>query len=365
MPVIVISGKPGCGSSTTAKLLAKKLNLRHFSLGDYNKAHAKKAKDETDKSLEMWKLPPEKLRKFHIQSDKYAIKVAKKGNVVIDAKLGLRMIKGHYDFGVWLTASRSTRAKRYAKRGNTSLKEGMRKIIEKDRFERVNWKKIYGFDSFSQSKDANLVVNTGDKTPDQIVDTIASKLKHVFIVHRWNAKPRSDWYPHTKRELEKKGYLVNVPEMPDTRKPKLIKWLPHLAQAVGKPSENTFLIGHSAGFATILHYLETLKRGEKVGGCVLVAGWVDDLGYKQMSSFVKKPFNWSKIRKHCKKFVVIDSDNDPYVKLYHGKAFQRHLKAKLLTEHKKGHLDDDSKVKKLPSAVKSIEEMQNSFIYLY
>ena len=47
MPVIVISGKPGCGSSTTAKLLAKKLNLRHFSLGDYNKAHAKKAKDQT------------------------------------------------------------------------------------------------------------------------------------------------------------------------------------------------------------------------------------------------------------------------------------------------------------------------------
>ena len=355
MPVIVISGKPGCGSSTTAKLLAQKLNLAHFSLGDYNKAHAKKAKDETDKSLEMWKLPPKKLKKFHIQSDKYVVEVAKKGNVVIDAKLGLRMIKGFYDFGVWLTAPQTTRARRYAKRGNIGFREGMKKVIEKDNFERSSWKKIYGFDSFSQGKDADIIIDTGNKTPEQIVDLIVSKIKRVFIVHRWNARSQSDWYPSAKRELEKKGYFVNVLDMPDTRRPALQNWLPHLAESIGKPCENTFLIGHSAGVATILRYLEQLKSAQKIGGCVLVAGWIDDVGYKQLRNFVNKPFEWVKIRKHCKKFVIINSDTDPYVKMYHGRIFEKNLKAKLITEHNKGHLDDDSKIKKLPSVVKAVE----------
>ncbi len=357
MPVIVISGKPGCGSSTVAKLLAKKLGLRHFSLGDYNKSHAKKAKNETDRSLEMWRLEPQKLKKFHIHSDKYVRTIAKKGSIVIDAKLGIRMIKGLYDYGIWLTAPRGVRAKRYAKRGNTSIKDGMKKLLEKDALERSNWKKIYGFDSFSQSKDADLVINTGNKTPEQIVELIISKMKRVFIVHRWDANPKSDWYSWTKRELESSGFLVNILEMPDTHHPQQEKWVPHLAKAAGTPGENTFLVGHSAGVATILRYLEGLKKDEKIGGCVLVAGWVDDLGYRQLTNFVDKPFNWAKIKEHCKNFTVIDSDNDPYVKLHHGKAFQKHLKAKLITEHKKGHLDGDSKVKELDSVTQAIEGM--------
>ena len=58
--------------------------------------------------------------------------------------------------------------------------------------------------------------------------------------------------------------------------------------------------------------------------------------------------------------MIIDSDDDPYVKLYHGKAFQKSLKAKLIIEHGKGHLDDDSKTKRLPSVVNGIRGMRSS-----
>ncbi|KHO48287.1 MAG: hypothetical protein QT00_C0001G0301 [archaeon GW2011_AR5] len=356
MPVIVISGKPGCGSSTTAKLLAKRLQLRHFSLGDYNKSHSR-AKKETDKSLDMWKIKGQKLKSFHLHSDKLARSIAKHGDVVIDAKLGIRMIKGLYDCGIWLTASGSVRTKRYAKRDSITLSDAARKLREKELAERKNWKNIYGFDYFTQEKEADIVIDTGNRTPEQIVDMIISRMKRVFIVHRWNANPKSDWYVHCREELEKKGFIASVPRMPNTRKPALAEWLPFLRKAIGAPTGNTFLVGHSAGVATILRYLETLKKGEKIGGCVLVAGWTDNLGYKQLTSFVSKPFNWKKIRRHCKSFVVIDSDNDPYVKLYHGKAFEKQLKAKLITERGKGHLDDDSRVKKLPSVIKTIKGM--------
>ena len=356
MVVIVISGKPGCGSSTTAKLLAKRLQLRHFSLGDYNKSHSK-AKKETDKSLDMWLSKTGSSKKFHVKSDELARSMAKHGDVVIDAKIGIRMIKGLYDCGIWLTAPRKTRAARYAKRDKIPVKEALKKLREKEFFERTEWKKMYGFDSFAQEKEADIVIDTGNKAPEQIVDMIISRMKRVFIVHRWNANPKSDWYVHCREELEKKGFIVSVPRMPNTRKPALSEWLPFLRKTIGAPTGNTFLVGHSAGVATILRYLETLKKGEKIGGCVLVAGWTDNLGYKQLTSFVSKPFNWKKIRSHCKSFVVIDSDNDPYVKLYHGKAFEKRLKAKLITERGKGHLDDDSRIKKLPSVVKHVEGM--------
>ncbi len=352
MSVIVISGKPGCGSSTIVRLLSKKLNLRHFSVGDYNKGHSK-AKNEADRSIDVWKGIGSK-KQFHVDSDKLAREMADEGNIVIDGKICIRMLKGHYDYGIWLTAPKSARIKRYAKRDRVDFIAASKKLEEKERLERKSWKRIYGFDYFIQEKEATIRMDTGNKTPEEIVDLLISKIRRVFIVHRWNAKPRSDWYSYVEQELEGKGYLVNVLKMPGTNKPKQAKWVPYLAKSIGQPGKNTFLIGHSAGAITILRYLEQLKRGAKIGGCILVAGWVGDLGYKRLSNFFTKPVNWAKIRQHCRKFVIIQSDNDPYVKMYHATELRRHLGAKLIVEHKKGHLTDDEGIRKLDSVIDSV-----------
>src|SRR5579864_5467326 len=98
----------------------------------------------------------------------------------------------------------------------------------------------------------------------------------VVIVHCWNGYPEYCWYPETKRELEEKGFQVEVPSFPETDSPKLSLWLPKLKEVVGKPDQELFLVGHSAGAITILRYLETLTGGERVGGVILVAGFTDD-----------------------------------------------------------------------------------------
>src|SRR3989338_7162859 len=129
MHVIVISGKPGCGSSTVARLLSEKLSLGHFSVGDYNKRHSR-AKREGDRSIDVWKGIGSK-KKFHVDSDRLARKMADEGNVVIDGKLSVRMLKGHYDYGFWLTAPKKTRIERYAGRDNVSVEEAAKKLSEK------------------------------------------------------------------------------------------------------------------------------------------------------------------------------------------------------------------------------------------
>ena len=163
-------------------------------------------------------------------------------------------------------------------------------------------------------------------------------MKRAILIHGWGGVPQGGWKPWLKKELEKKGFKVVVPRMPSTDYPKMNEWLPHLKDVIGKPDKDTYMVGHSLGCITILRYLEGLGKGEVIGGAVLVAGFGKDLGIEEIKSFVNKPVEWEKIRKHCKKFVAINSDNDPYVPLEHADLFKKELNAEVIIKHNMGHL---------------------------
>jgi len=185
--------------------------------------------------------------------------------------------------------------------------------------------------------------------------------KRVFLIHGWEGYPEEGWRPWLKKELEKKGFRVFVPAMPDTNNPKANKWIPYLAKLVGEPTKNDYFVGHSLGCITILHYLETLKVNQKVGGVILVAGFVNDLEYKgykgEVSSFFRKIVNWDKIKQRCDKFVAIHSDNDPWVPLKHNTILREKLGARTIIEHNMGHFSGDDNIFKLPIVLKNILEI--------
>ena len=76
--IITISGKPGCGSTTTGKLLAKKLNLEFFSAGDYFKSHAEGK--STERALKFWKTKKANTKEFHESLEDIYITKAKEAN---------------------------------------------------------------------------------------------------------------------------------------------------------------------------------------------------------------------------------------------------------------------------------------------
>jgi predicted alpha/beta hydrolase family esterase len=84
-------------------------------------------------------------------------------------------------------------------------------------------------------------------------------MKRVILVHGWGGYPEEGWFPSFKKELEKEGYKVSVPAMSHPENPTIDDWVGHLAKVIGKPDENTFLVGHSIGCQTILRYLESLN----------------------------------------------------------------------------------------------------------
>lgn len=163
--------------------------------------------------------------------------------------------------------------------------------------------------------------------------------KRVFILHGWQGSPQENWFPWLKSKLEERGIAVSVPRLPDPDVPRLDNWINTVKSAVGKPDKKSYLIGHSLGNITILRYLESLSDGEEIGGAVLVAGFTDDLGIRELGNFFSYPINWERIRLGCKKFVVINSDNDPYIALKHSSILKEKLNSEVIIEHDMGHFN--------------------------
>ena len=183
-------------------------------------------------------------------------------------------------------------------------------------------------------------------------------MKRAIIIHCWEGYPNYCWYPQAKKELEAKGFEVVVPVFPETANPKLTGWLPKLQQIVGTPTEETYLIGHSLGCITIMRYFESLPDDQKVGGVVFVAGFTDDLDYKELSNFFEEPINFAKIKIKANYFLDITSDNDPYVALKYSELLKEKLGAKIIVKHGmkhfSGEVDGEESCVSLPDVVEAI-----------
>jgi len=188
-------------------------------------------------------------------------------------------------------------------------------------------------------------------------------MPRAVIVHGWDGCPEEGWFPWLKRELEKKGFEVQVPAMPEPAEPKIETWVPYLAEIVGEPDENTILVGHSIGCQAIIRYLETLPENAKIGGVVFVAGWFTLMNLKTdrekeiAKLWLEMPIDFEKVKKHTKNFFAVFSDNDDVVPLNNKEMFEERLGAKAVVEHGKGHFSDSDGVTELPIVLEVLEKM--------
>jgi len=187
-------------------------------------------------------------------------------------------------------------------------------------------------------------------------------MKKAIIIHRWSGSPEEAMHSWLKIELKNRGFSVTVPEMPNADEPSIDEWVPFLEKIAKNADKDTYFIGHSIGCQAILRYLEKAKV--KVGGVVLIAGWFDLTGLESEEEeeiaepWLNTPINFKSVKEKTDKFVVILSDNDPFVPLEITKQkFEVNLNAKVIIEHNKGHFTKEDGVKKLPSALQAVLEM--------
>lgn len=181
--------------------------------------------------------------------------------------------------------------------------------------------------------------------------------KRVFFIHGWEGSPEEGWRPWLREQLEAKGFMCLNLSMPNTNFPQMGEWIATLSDAVGKPDEDCYFVGHSLGCITILRYLESLAEGKKIGGALLVAAFTEDLGINEIKNFFTKDINWEKIKKHCDNFTVLLSDNDHYIPLSYGDIFKEKLNAKTIIKHNRGHFNGDNVIIELSAVIDAFSQL--------
>jgi uncharacterized protein len=178
----------------------------------------------------------------------------------------------------------------------------------------------------------------------------------AFIIHGTFGHPGENWFPWLKEELEKLGYNVHVPTFPTPENQSLESWREVFSEY--KVSNDTILIGHSLGPAFILDILEK----HKARAAFFVAGFTGLLDIKEVDSInktiVDRNFDWETIKSNCKKFFVINSDNDPYVPIKKAKELASNLGTEPILVRDAGHFNEKAGYTSFPKLLEMIKECQ-------
>lgn len=177
--IITISGKPGAGKTTVAKILAKRLNYEHISMGDLRGKIALKHGLTIDELNE--------IGKKEIWTDKEAddelIRLGKEeDNLVIDTRIGFHFISN--SIKIFLDVNSRIGAERVFKdyRPDEPRKESVDKLEEtlKKRIanDQERYKKYYNID-FLDKSNYDLIIDTTNLTKGEVVDKLIKFIKDI------------------------------------------------------------------------------------------------------------------------------------------------------------------------------------------
>ncbi|PIO04797.1 hypothetical protein COT47_07485 [Candidatus Woesearchaeota archaeon CG08_land_8_20_14_0_20_43_7] len=173
--IITISGTSGSGKSTVARLLAKKLDYEHYSMGDLSREIAQK-KGMTIEQFNEWG----KTNKERDDAvDDYQKELgATKDDFIIDGRLSFYFIPTSVK--IYIDANTTVRAKRIFDdpRGTehyADLEEALLSIIQRDETDRKRYLERYGVDPYDHSN-YELIIDSTDILPERIVADILGYL---------------------------------------------------------------------------------------------------------------------------------------------------------------------------------------------
>lgn len=180
-------------------------------------------------------------------------------------------------------------------------------------------------------------------------------MKYAMIIHGTEGFPGQNWFPWLRNELKQQGYEVDVPQLPSPPviPAKISEWFEVFEKYKDKLDQESLLIGHSLGGVFTLRILEKLEHPIKAAYFIgAPIGVKPILNYDRDSAFSGFDFDWEKIKKNAKRFVVFQSDDDPYVDLANGQELAKNLGVELNFIPNAGHFNKKAGYTKFPELLK-------------
>ncbi len=168
---IAISSKSGCGNTTVSNLLSQKTGYPLVNFTFRQMAQ--------EKGVDFWTFCRMAEDDYDIdrELDRRQIEMAHESeNAILASRLAIWMLKDA-DLKVYLTASALTRAKRIHMREGGDLETRIKETENRDRKDSNRYKIVYGIDNSHPEDVADLIIDTDDKTPQEIVDIILTAIK--------------------------------------------------------------------------------------------------------------------------------------------------------------------------------------------
>ncbi|MFX1366589.1 MAG: (d)CMP kinase [Promethearchaeota archaeon] len=180
--IISISGLHGTGKSTIGKLIAKKLRIQYYSTGQAFRDLAL----EKNMTLEEFSKFVEENPEIDKELDKKVIRIAQKGNIIIDSQLSGHILKTIADFKIMLVCPLEIRVKRMTERDGTSYDEKIKETQIREKSELERFKHLYNIDLNDKKETQklfDLIINTENLTVKEITDKILLALEKGKLIN--------------------------------------------------------------------------------------------------------------------------------------------------------------------------------------
>jgi len=175
--LVTISGLPGSGKTTVARLVAEALGLEHVYAGDIFRKQA----DAHGLSLEEYLRRAETDPSIDRELDDQMRRRAERGNAVLEGRLSGYVADqaGMPALRIFLDASEPVRAERIAGREGGATAARLREIQAREASDRRRYLEIYGVDYHDRAR-YDLVMETDGRAPAEVAGAIVAEARARF-----------------------------------------------------------------------------------------------------------------------------------------------------------------------------------------
>lgn len=179
--IIIIAGDPGSGKSSVGKAIAKALNYKHYSAGDFMREMAQ----ERRISLMDLSNEADKDDKIDREIDRRTEELGKReDNFVIDSRIGFHFIPDSIKIFIKTSSERAaertwrdiTQGKRATENQYKSLEEVLRAIKERQNSEKERYRKYYDVDMLDMSN-YDFILDATDMSLQEEIDVVLDYVK--------------------------------------------------------------------------------------------------------------------------------------------------------------------------------------------